>query len=99
MTTTDPRPVEATLTWCRAETVLWRRTLGGVVVLPTGGTAEPMELRGPAAGIWELLAEPMTTADLVATLAAAYGVDEEQVEGDVGGALEVLGELGALCRS
>jgi hypothetical protein len=69
------------------------------VVLPTRGTVEPVELRGPAAGIWELLAEPMTTAELVSMLAATYGIGEEQVAGDVGSALEVLGELGALCRS
>jgi Coenzyme PQQ synthesis protein D (PqqD) len=99
VTTTDPRPAEATLAWCRAEPVLWRRTLGGVVVLSAHGPAEPMELRGPAAGIWELLTEPMTTAELVATLAATYGIEAEQVAGDVGGALETLLELGALCRS
>jgi hypothetical protein len=98
VTTTERRPGEVTLPWCRAERVLWRRTLSGVVVLPLHGTDEPVELRGPAAGIWELLAEPMTVADLVAAVAAAYGVDEQQVANDVGEALDVLSELGALCR-
>jgi hypothetical protein len=84
--------------WARAEQVLWRRTLRGVVVLPTLGATEPVALRGPAAGIWELLAEPMTAADLVAAMAATYGVHEEQVANDVGGALDVMLELGALCR-
>jgi len=98
VTTTERHPGEVTLPWCRADRVLSRRTLGGVVVLPVHGTIEPVELRGPAAGIWELLAEPMTAADLVAALAAAYGVDEEQVANDVGEALDVLLDLGALCR-
>jgi hypothetical protein len=98
VTTTDPLPAEVAAPWCRADRVLWRRTLAGVVVLPTLTTTEPVALRGPAAGIWELLAEPMTAADLVAAIAATYGVHEEQVANDVGGALDVLLELGALCR-
>ena len=84
MTITDPLAPEALTLWCRADRVLWRRTLAGVVVLPTNRATEPVALRGPAAGIWELLAQPMTAADLVA--------------GDVGGALDLLLELGALCR-
>jgi Coenzyme PQQ synthesis protein D (PqqD) len=85
--------------WCRAERVLWRRTLGGVVVLPVLGLTVPLALRGSAASIWELLAEPMTTADLVAMLAAAHGVHEAQVVEDVSGALDTLLELGVLCLS
>jgi hypothetical protein len=90
--------VELTVAWYRAERVLWRRTLDGVVVLPADGS-EPVALHGPAAGIWELLARPMTEADLVATLATTYRVHEDDVAGDIGGALDVLLELGALCRS
>lgn len=97
MITTDPSPPD-TPAWSRVESVLWRRTLGGVVVLPTAGEGEPVALHGPAAGIWELLADPMTATDLVATLAATYGVDESQVATDVDAALDVLLELGALCR-
>jgi hypothetical protein len=41
----------------------------------------------------------MTEADLVATLATTYRVHEDDVAGDIGGALDVLLELGALCRS
>jgi hypothetical protein len=100
VTATDRLPGEVSAPWCRSERVLWRRTLGGVVVLPMlAPTAQPIELRGPAAGIWELLAEPMTSADLVAALAAAYAVDEDQVATDVDGALDLLLELGALCRT
>jgi hypothetical protein len=98
VTTTDPRPPE-TPAWRRVESVLWRRTVDGVVVLPTAGEGEPVALHGPAAGIWELLAQPMTATDLVATLAATYGVADAQVAADIGGALDVLLELGALCRS
>jgi hypothetical protein len=98
VTITDRRALAAS-EWSRAEPVLWRRTLAGVVVLPTGGEREPVALHGPAAGIWELLAEPMTATDLVAALAESYGVEETQVADDVGDALAVLLELGALCRS
>lgn len=98
MTTTDPHPPATATAWCRAESVLWRRTLDGVVVLPASG-GDPVALRGPAATIWELLAHPRSTSDLVATLADMYGVRAEQVANDVGGALDVLLELGALCLS
>jgi Coenzyme PQQ synthesis protein D (PqqD) len=98
VTTTERLPGEVTAPWCRSERMLWRRTLSGVVVLPTDDASEPVELRGAAAGIWELLAEPMTYPDLVAAVAAMYGVREQRIAGDVGDALDVLLELGALCR-
>ena len=98
MTTTERLPGEVAAPWCRSDRMLWRRTLNGVVVLPAHDEREPVELRGAAAGIWELLAEPMTYPDLVAAVATMYGVREERVAGDVAGALDVLLELGALCR-
>ncbi|HEY5014973.1 MAG TPA: PqqD family protein [Acidimicrobiia bacterium] len=98
MTITDPVAPEALVLWCRADRVLWRRTLGGVVVLPTQRTTEPVALRGPAAMIWELLAEPLRAADLLESLAATYGVGAHEVAADVAGALDLLLELGALCR-
>ena len=84
--------------WCRAEPVLWRRTLDGVVLLEARAEAEPVVLRGPAAAIWELLAQPMDDADLVATLATSYGVDRARVAPDVAVALATLADLGALQR-
>jgi hypothetical protein len=98
VTIADPLAVGLSASWCRSERALWRRTLGAVVVLPVHGP-EPVALRGAAAGIWELLAEPMTTADLVVAVAERYGIHEEQVASDVGGTLDVLLELGALCRT
>jgi hypothetical protein len=104
----DPLAADGRVAWRRAERVLWRRTLAGVVVLPAradavpgseAGVPRPVALQGPAAGIWELLSVPMTHGALVTALATEYGVYEEQVATDVGGALEVLLELGALCRS
>jgi hypothetical protein len=95
--TAEPLERELAAPWCRAARVLWRRTLAGVVLLPPDG-AEPVALSGPAAGIWELLARPMTETDLVAALAATYQIREERVAGEVGPALDVLMELGALCR-
>ena len=99
MTAPDPLAAASTAPWSRADSVLWRRTLAGVVVLPVNGSAEPVVLRGAAAGIWELLAEPMRPGDLVAALAATYRVDEALVADDISAALDMLLELGALCRS
>jgi hypothetical protein len=98
VTITDRAAPEALALWCRADRVVWRRTLGGVVVLPTHRSTEPVALRGPAAEIWELLAEPMRASDLVAVLAETYRVGEHDVADDVAGALDLLSDLGALCR-
>jgi coenzyme PQQ synthesis protein D (PqqD) len=96
--TADRLPADATMRWCRSARVVWRRTLDGVIVLPILEAAEPIALRGSAADIWDLLAEPMTSEDLIAVLAAAHGVSELSVAADVDGALVSLSELGALCR-
>ena len=98
MTTAHRLPAEATVRWCRSARVVWRRTLDGVIVLPILEAAEPIALRGSAADIWDLLAEPMTSEDLVAVLAATHGVSAMSVAVDVDGALVSLSELGALCR-
>ena len=97
MAAAEPLAVDLTGPWRRADPVLWRATLDGVVVLPSHGQ-DAVALRGPAAGIWELLAQPMTEAALVSALARRYAIDEERVAGDVVCALDRLLELGALCR-
>jgi Coenzyme PQQ synthesis protein D (PqqD) len=96
VTAGDPRSLR-TVAWHRAETVLWRRTLDGVVVLGPAASAEPVALRGPAADIWELLTEPMSVAGLVAALADGYGVAGEGIADDVQRAVGALAEVGALC--
>jgi Coenzyme PQQ synthesis protein D (PqqD) len=99
VTTTDRLPSEVTVRWRRADGVLWRRTVAGVVVLPAAeATTEPYALSGAAAGIWELLSEPKTTADVIAAVAEQHTVAEAAVAGAVNGALDALLELGALCR-
>jgi Coenzyme PQQ synthesis protein D (PqqD) len=97
MTAVDRRPIDVAVRWRRAEATLWRRTLGGVVVLPVDRPA-PLELHGPAAGIWELLAQPMTLQELLDAIAATYAVDGDAVADEVGQAVDALADAGALCR-
>ena len=97
MTHFDRRPLDVNVRWRRAEATLWRRTLGGVVVLPVDLPA-PLELRGPAAGIWELLALPMTVRELLDAIATTYAVDRDAVADEVGEAIEALADAAALCR-
>jgi hypothetical protein len=81
----------------RSQGVVWRRTMDGVVVLPAHAE-EPIALLGPAASVWELLAQPLTAAELVAGLADHYGVAPEHVSGEISATLDGLLRRGALCR-
>jgi hypothetical protein len=94
----EPHPA-GTVAWRRADTILWRRTLDGVLVLGASEPAEPVALRGPAADIWELLAQPETVAALGAALADGYGVPVERIAPEVQRAVDALAEVGALCCS
>ena len=89
-------PIDLLTTWHRAEGVVWRRTMDGIVVLPGHGQ-EPIALLGAAASMWELLAEPLTAEELVAALAEYYGVDAEQVSPEIRATLDGLLHRGALC--
>jgi hypothetical protein len=82
---------------CRSEGVVWRRTMEGVVVLPAHA-AEPIALLGPAANMWEMLAEPLTAAELIAALAEHYGVEPDRVTNEIRATLDGLLRRGALCR-
>jgi len=102
MTTVDrpalDRPaLDVAVRWRRAETTLWRRTLDGVVVLPLDRPA-PLVLRGPAARIWELLAQPLTIGELLDGIAEIYAVGGDTVAAEVGWAVGELADAGALCR-
>ena len=55
-------------------------------------------LLGPAASLWELLAEPLTSEEVVATLADHYGVDADLVSPEIRATLDELLLRGALCR-
>lgn len=81
----------------RAQGVVWRRTMDGVVVLPAGAV-EPIALLGPAANMWEMLAEPLTATELVAALADHYGVEPDHVTNEIRATLDGLLRRGALCR-
>jgi hypothetical protein len=99
MTAGGDRPAGTATAWRRAETVLWRRTLDGVIVLAELDGAEPVALRGPAAEIWELLGQPVSVAALTTTLATRYRVPVSEIAADVDRTIDELSELGALCAS
>jgi hypothetical protein len=84
--------------WHRRPDVLWRRSLDAVVILPVAAK-EPVALAGTGPVLWELLAEPRTTTDLVELLAAACGTPVEQVAADAVPLLERLAESGATVRT
>jgi hypothetical protein len=66
----------------RNPSVLWRRTLAGVVVLgPDAADADVLPPPGDL--IWEALAAPVDIAGLARTLAASHGAPLEVVERDV----------------
>jgi hypothetical protein len=84
--------------WRRRDDVLWRRSLDAVILLPVG-VDDPLTLPGTGASVWDLLEEPTTLAELVATLAEAYDTDPAVVEHDVLELLSELEELGAVTRT
>jgi len=92
------RALEIAVRWRRSESTLWRRTLDGVVVLPDGADA-PLVLRGPAARIWELLAQPLNVEELLDAIATVYAVEGDTVADEVGWAVGRLADAGALCRT
>ena len=94
---TDRLPRDTEVRWRRAQTTLWRHTLDGVVVLPVEHPA-PLSLHGPAAGIWELLADSLTFAELMDVLSTTYAVDGSVAGDEVRTALDALVDAGALCR-
>jgi hypothetical protein len=66
--------VTETNRWERSVEVLWRRTAGGVVVLPNDSSTTST-LEGLHSALWLALARPMSVETLVDQLA-------EQLEGD-----------------
>ena len=51
--------------------MLWRRSLDAALLLPPS-VDDPLTLAGTGAGIWDLLAVPTSTEDLVDAMAARY---------------------------
>ena len=81
--------------WSRRDDVLWRRSLDAVILLPSGAD-EPVTLPDTGAIVWDLLEEPATFDDLVATLAEVYGAEAGVIAADITPLLAELQSLGAL---
>jgi hypothetical protein len=79
----------------RAPTALSRRALAGMLVL-TPEMSEVLQLSPPGDLIWDLLAEPITVAELVTALSEHFDVPEETVGVQVRPVLDALLDGGAL---
>jgi hypothetical protein len=88
---------EGTARWHRRPDVLWRRSLDGVVLLPTDAE-EPVVLSSTGPAVWDLLASPITTDDLVDRLTESYAADRSAIETDVLTLLEDLRMKGVCVR-
>lgn len=87
------------MTWARAEGVLWRHTLDGMVLLSLKGE-EAVFLTGPAVMLWSMLVDgPLDRQEVCATLAGAYGADLASIEGDVDGVVAALTDRHVLVQS
>jgi hypothetical protein len=62
----------------RDESVLWRRVVDGVLLLPPGSD-DLMLLTGSGGEIWHALERPRSMTDLAGVLAARYDVTEQQL--------------------
>jgi Coenzyme PQQ synthesis protein D (PqqD) len=81
--------------WRRRIDTGWRATPIGLVLLPAG-RRDPVTVAGSAVAVWNLLAEPITRADLADRLADRFGAPPTTVQADVGRLLARLIELEAI---
>ena len=81
--------------WARADDVLWRATIDGVVVLVPSAD-EPVVLGGPAAAVWHLLEHPTSLGVLCQRLTALYDVSASRIVADVAPLLDELDGRGVL---
>jgi hypothetical protein len=88
----DPGPALRPATrWRRDPRTLWRAAGDTIVLLPDGGDGQtPLTIHGSAALLWELLARPVSLAELASELAAAYGEEAEVIAADLAPALDGL---------
>lgn len=91
-------PVDLAGPWRRRIDTGWRITAIGVVLLPAG-QGDPVTVAGSAAAVWELLAEPITGAELVDRLAERFGEEPAVVQAGLRVLMGQLLELGAIERS
>ena len=81
--------------WQRRDDVLTRRSLDSVL-LSTAKRPEAFALTGSGQSLWSLLAEPVTTEELVQHLATAHQGDPSQIRRDIKPILVMLFESGAI---
>jgi hypothetical protein len=85
-------------TWQQDARVLSRRSGERVIVLAPAGV-EPVVLEGPAAIVWELLADPVEEQALFEQVADSFGVSVATVTTDVAPFLRELLDAGAVNHS
>lgn len=85
------------VSYVRRETTLWRDAPGGVLLLPAG-RSDPVLLASPGEVVWALLAEPLTSRELIDLLARHFGTDPGIVAADLAPVLAELEALGAVER-
>lgn len=81
--------------WRRAPDALWRTLDGSVLVLGPDAD-EPVEVQGPAAGLWDLFADATTLDDAAAELAQRHGARVEVVAADLAPVIERWAADGAI---
>lgn len=79
----------------RRADVLWRIAPGFLAVSTVDG--EALTAGGPAAEIWQLLAQPTTVDELCTQLAARHAIEAAQVRADVTPFLTELIEADYVC--
>ena len=74
--------------WCRSATSLWRIAPSYIALALIDGRS--IEVYGPGADLWQLLATPTSTSELLHALAERYAVDVAAITDDV---LKLLQQL------
>lgn len=90
MSEPDPRlSSTAAGRWVRSSRVLHRSGGFGVVALARDGVA-PITLQGTGVALWEMLADPHTSAELISEMADRFGVETSVIGDDLNDALGQL---------
>lgn len=69
---------------------MYEQELDGQLLLLRAGSSDVVHLDAVGSDAWRVLAYPSTREEVVATLAAAYGVEVERVAVDLPPLLDVL---------
>ena len=80
----------------RSTESLWRTTPGYLVLSDVEGST--IEVTGPGAAIWHLLAAPIDDATLMDELARIYSTSVSEIRGDVTAVLAALVDRGHVRR-